>query len=226
MTLSISAPARFAGNDEIRLIRDAYIGRSLPPARYEHLDECLARRIALAYDAMPVIPPTRQMLEDAGLAYSALVREVEDQFEAIVESSFRIAFVANDPYQSSAVMMADLRDHRRLRVLKTSPGQRHPFMTADQNDRFRAVHDFFGHAMEGFQFGPRGEDNAWREHGRMFASAAIPALTTETRGQNCWVNFACGHEFITSSLRPFATQKFGLLPAFAYEAESQAGKVV
>lgn len=32
------------------------------------------------------------------------------------------------------------------------------------NDKFRAIHDLFGHAGEGYGFGPRGEENTWIKH--------------------------------------------------------------
>lgn len=57
------------------------------------------------------------------------------------------------------------------------------------NDLFRAVHDILGHGPEGFQFGPRGEENAYRSHAVMFSPLARRAMATETRGQNSWVNF-------------------------------------
>jgi hypothetical protein len=56
------------------------------------------------------------------------------------------------------------------------------------NDMFRAVHDYFGHAKEGYEFDPRGKYNAYLAHSKMFSKAAIPALTAETMGQNSWVN--------------------------------------
>lgn len=57
------------------------------------------------------------------------------------------------------------------------------------NDLFRAVHDIMGHGAEGFQFGARGEENAYRSHAVMFSPLARQAMATETRGQNSWVNF-------------------------------------
>jgi hypothetical protein len=79
------------------------------------------------------------------------------------------------------------------------------------NDVFRAVHDYFGHALYGNEFGPLGEEQAWRVHARMFSRAAVPALTTETRGQNCWVNFG-PFAHLEADLRPYAQQKNFLLP--------------
>ena len=54
---------------------------------------------------------------------------------------------------------------------------------------FRAVHDLVGYAATGFQFGPVGEENAFRFHATVHSAATIPALAAETRLQNCWVNF-------------------------------------
>jgi len=207
---------RTCGNDAIRLVRDAYLGRTLREADYWPLDESLARRIALAYEAMPVTPASDRDLQEAHRAYSALVGEVDRQFEATLESDFVVRFTDDDPYPNSTAMMADLKENRRLLVYRTSPDHRHPFLTAEQNDRLRAVHDFYGHGAEGFQFGPRGEDNAWREHARIFSAAAIPALASETRGQNSWVNVFPGHELLPVRERPYATQKFGLLPEWGW----------
>lgn len=67
------------------------------------------------------------------------------------------------------------------------------------NDAFRVVHDYYAHASTGSQFGPRGEDVAWAAHVSTILKEkgltdqqklkAIWALTSETRGQNTWVNF-------------------------------------
>lgn len=93
------------------------------------------------------------------------------------------------------------------------------------NDIFRAIHDIFGHAKEGHSFGPRGEENAWRQHARMFTPLARQAMTNETRAQNSWVNFG-DHlrrpdgtlplpgdpDFVHPADRPFAPQKAVALP--------------
>lgn len=95
------------------------------------------------------------------------------------------------------------------------------------NDLFRAVHDVFGHAKEGHQFGPRGEENAWRQHVRMFTPAARRAMTSETRGQNSWVNYGPhlrrpdgslpspgDDDFIHPADRPYADQKIVAFPSW------------
>jgi hypothetical protein len=92
----------------------------------------------------------------------------------------------------------------------------HAWYGLTYNDMLRAIHDLFGHAQGGFDFGPRGEENAYREHRKMFSDKALPALTTETRGQNSWVNYG-PYKDIPAAERPFAEQKCGLLPAGCWE---------
>lgn len=186
------------------------------PSKYEPLDTEKGRAIAKEYEVLPKTPASPGEATAAKRAYSALNQEVAQQFKAIQDAGFKIEFTKEDPYKNSAEMMRDVAENKRLKVFESGE-QPHPFMTKEQNDMFRAVHDFFGHAAEGFEFGPRGEDNAWRAHAKMFSNEAIPALTTETRGQNSWVNFAQGHEEMSQKDRPFAEQKAGLLPEWTYK---------
>jgi hypothetical protein len=83
------------------------------------------------------------------------------------------------------------------------------------NDMFRVVHDYFGHLKEGHGFRAAGEDNAWRTHSQMYSDLARPAMTTETRGQNSWVNYGPhGEKNRTASGADttYADQKVGLMP--------------
>lgn len=94
------------------------------------------------------------------------------------------------------------------------------------NDIFRAVHDYYGHAKEGYRFDARGEENAWRQHSKMYTDIARPAMSAETRGQNSWVNFGPHMRakdsgkflepneegFLSITQRPFAQQKATILP--------------
>ena len=99
-------------------------------------------------------------------------------------------------------------------------GEPHPIFGAESpvaglsyNDLFRGVHDLFGHAAEGYPFGPRGEENAFLHHSQMFGPLAQLVLTTETRGQNSWFNSG-PHADLPVGERPFSEQKGALLPAW------------
>ena len=87
------------------------------------------------------------------------------------------------------------------------------------NDMFRAVHDTFGHSMEGAGFRARGEENAWQAHVRLFYGAAVGAMTSSTRGQNSWLNFGpYGETNQTAKVEDtvFAEQKIGLMPEWTW----------
>ena len=161
-----------------------------------------AARIADAYDELPTVD------EDAFPAYTALATEVEAQFEYMTKTlGVKVEFVADDPYKTSREMFADV-SKGVLKVLSTASTGSHPFLSDEQNDKFRAVHDFFGHAATGRGFGQDGEESAWVHHSQMFTETARGALTTETRGQNSWYN---------SRGKVFAEQKVALLPKEFWE---------
>lgn len=87
------------------------------------------------------------------------------------------------------------------------------------NDLFRAVHDAFGHSLEGAGFRARGEENAWQAHVRLFTGDAVGAMTSETRGQNSWLNFGpFGSKNQTAKIEDttFADQKVGLMPSWTW----------
>jgi hypothetical protein len=161
-----------------------------------------AARIADAYDELPTVQ------EEAFPAYTALATEVEAQYEYMTKTmGIKVEFVDTDPYKTSREMFADV-SKGTLKVLRTASTGSHPFFTDEQNDKFRAVHDFFGHAATGRGFGQDGEESAWVHHSQMFTETARGALTTETRGQNSWYN---------SRGKVFAEQKVALLPKEFWE---------
>ena len=161
-------------------------------------DKVRAARIADAYDALPKVDPK------AYPAYQQFAREIEDQYEYLTkELGVKVKFVNKDPYKNSAEMMADVEKNNTLKVFKTSSTESHPFLSNEQNDKFRAIHDYFGHGSTGRGFAQDGEEAAWIAHSRMFSRPARAAMTTETRGQNSWYN---------TRGKKFAEQKVALLP--------------
>ena len=225
------------------------INPKLAPSVRRELDENLSRRTADAFDAMQHDPQNPEVKA----AYEQFKREILAQYEhAIGRGGIKFSpwMQEGQPYRNSADMRRDVRDLHHLWFFPTvSPTQEKSFgdtggdldpavnplvertghtidgykMTV--NDALRAVHDFFGHAAEGNEFGPAGEFNAWMAHARMFSPLAMKALTTETSGQNSTVNFG-SHlrrqdgslpkpgepDYIHPRDRPFAEQKIGILP--------------
>lgn len=156
-----------------------------------------ASKIANAYDELPDFD------KEAVDEFQSLGDEVNNQFSFMTKKlGVKVEFVSTDPYKTSKEMFADV-SKKRLKVLSSKATGGHPVFTDEQNDRFRAVHDFFGHAATGRGFGQDGEEAAWVHHSQMFTPKARLALTTETRGQNSWYN---------TRKNGFAKQKIALLP--------------
>jgi len=199
--------------------------------------------VADRYDAMPHDPghPLVQA------SYQRFIREVSEQYDfAVGWLGLRVEPWphASEPYRNSREMIEDVRRDRHLYFLAThakwgeadTQHEDHPMLAPTgivvdgvellANDMFRVVHDVFGHAMAGHQFGPTGEERAWLEHYGMFSPLARPALTAETRGQTCWMFFGPHLRTTSGALvsrdesgwvpvpqRPYPEQKAGLLPA-------------
>ena len=208
------------------------------------LDIEQSKEIADAYDAMEDNPNDPEVKE----AYTALADETLSQFEFMKGSGYEVEIYEGegDPYSSSAEMIADLKENKHIYIFSTESGygkdgiseqqrEESPMLASTEytdktgkpllvNDVFRAVHDFFGHSERGNSFGAKGEENAWDVHARMYGDKARRAMTTETRGQNSWVNFnknvrnedgtikKKGDEgYLSAKEKPFADQKAGLL---------------
>jgi len=99
------------------------------------------------------------------------------------------------------------------------PDQNGEMHKVTANDLFRAVYDAFGHGLEGAGFRARGEENAWQAHARLFTGPAVAAITTETRGQNSWLNYGpYGEQNRKAKVQDtiFAEQKTGLMPEWTW----------
>lgn len=216
---------------------DIYL-RDIEPVRYPEVDEAFAMRVADAYEAAvhsPYEPDVRR-------AYDHLRIETLRQFEYVESAGWALRPWQRDgqPYANSHEMRLDVLARRQLYFFTGGdlPSD-HPLaeltplvrggIRLSFNDLFRAVHDFFGHAWHAFEFGPAGEEGAYLSHRRMFTAHALPAMTTETRGQNCWVNFGPhlrdgsgrlhrpdSPYYTAPRERPYAPQKAVLLPDWGW----------
>jgi hypothetical protein len=137
-------------------------------------------------------------------AYNALAGEVHQQYDYLtrpveqggmgVNVKFEPQLQGTDIYPTHEHLVADLLHNRQLRVNATgsTPEDQavgHPFLDPDTNDKFRAVHDAFGHAAIGRSFSRHGEEAAFHSHAQMFSPTALPALAAETRLQNSALNY-------------------------------------
>lgn len=131
-----------------------------------------------------------QLLERA---YRQMAQETSQQFETL---PFRMSFhrAGEGDYPTSKHMLDDLHNNNHLYVFQG--GDPHEFLHnvdpetgLNENEKFRAVHDVFGHGIYGNPFGAKGEENAWATHSQMYSPLARLAMTAETRGQNSFVNY-------------------------------------
>jgi hypothetical protein len=227
------------GNEAIRLGGEKFLQQEGLPqeefaARVEKLNPKNMQKVADAYaklEHQPDSPAVRK-------SYEALKKETKKQFDFIT-NDLKIKMEPwtgeGQPYANSKEMMEDVAKNRRLYFFTGGDMPKdHPLAEIEPqsgltyNDLFRAVHDVFGHAKEGFQFGPIGEENAFRTHARMFTPEARGALASETKGQNSFVNF--GPKGKQNRALPgkteYAEQKAALLPEEYHKLAAILGPTV
>lgn len=124
--------------------------------------------------------------ESALPAYRKLIREIDDQYDFITKKlGIKVEVVSDDPYPNVEAMMDDINNNKTLKVMSTATTGSHPLFSDAQNDKFRAVHDFFGHAATGRDFSRHGERAAYLSHASMMRDPdSVRALFTETEAQN------------------------------------------
>jgi hypothetical protein len=234
----VSVAERYAAENGIDLKRQG---------EYVEVNEERAQRIADAYEAMennPQNPKVKEayaeLIKQTKAQYQALVDAGYKFWFIDLNNPENIDYISS-PYNS----MRDLRQNKQMGVFPTEEGfgsnedvdvSQNPLLEdtgitwavggldgemkpVTANDLFRAVHDAFGHGLEGAGFRARGEENAWQAHSRLFTGAAIGAMTSETRGQNSWVNYGpegVNNRTASAEDTVFADQKVGLMPAWTW----------
>ena len=224
-------------------------------AEYVKVDPARAKRIADAYEAMshaPNDPKVRaaynELIRQTVAQYRAL-EKAGYKFWFIDLSTPEGQDYSSTPWNA----MRDIRANQSMGVFPTEDGfgtkddfspdanplladtgirwpwgsPNGPLRTVYANDLFRAVHDAFGHGIEGSGFRADGEENAWQAHVRLFTGDAVGAITSETRGQNSWLNYGpFGENNRNAKVEDtvFADQKTGLMPEWTW-LEGRAGNM-
>lgn len=213
---------------------------------YVEVDPARAKRIADAYGSMKHDPSNplvkaafKNLIKQTTAQYQALVK-AGYKFWFIDFNAPGNAEYASSPWNA----MRDMRANQQMGVFPTSDGFGSGDKISDNpleatvtefewpsggldgpmkpvlaNDLFRAVHDAFGHGMEGAGFRAQGEENAWQAHARLFTGTALGAITSETRGQNSWLNYGPSGESNQNAAigdTVFADQKTGLMPEWTW----------
>lgn len=245
--VSPAVGAAYGPDPELNRVADVYAAKNgvtlTRQSEYAKVDPVKARRIAAAYAAMADAPSDPAV----AASYDALIRETRAQYDALTEAGYSFYFIDPNTEEGQRYIaspwtaLRELRTEKRMGVFPTESGygssggvsNTNPMLadtglrwrtpTGDApvlvNDLFRAVHDAFGHGLEGAGFRADGEENTWRAHATMFSDEALGALTTETRGQNSWLNYGpSGGKNRTASAEDteFAPQKIGLMPEWTW----------
>jgi hypothetical protein len=164
---------------------------------YPQVNEKLAKEIANYYENAPLIDYDYKPVIKS---YLALCIQTLDQYNFLINDGYTFTPYKDTPYKYLSDVYKDVRDNKHLyfyvggdmsnyHPLKVDTNIKIDGHLLNYNDVFRVVHDIFGHCKEGAQFGARGEEFAYRQHYLLYTPIARPALTTETRGQNSWVNY-------------------------------------
>lgn len=127
---------------------------------------------------------------DSHETYRALVAQIDKQYDYMTNTlGIKVTVTPNDPYRNIEEMIRDVEDNKHLSVLATSATGSHPFMSDAENDRFRAVHDFFGHAASGRDFNRHGERAAFLSHAKTFGDDdnAVRALFSDLQAQTAYL---------------------------------------
>ena len=207
-----------------------------PQTKYAQVDPQRAAKLADAYEVMANNPNDPKVKK----AYKALIEETMGQYEALRKKGYKFDFMpeSGDIYGNPRNAINDIVGNKRLSVFPTEQGfgsitqasEANPLLMkigekwngkeVTANDIFRAVHDVFGHGKHGVGFRAGGEENAFQAHARMYSPEALPAVTSETRGQNSWVNYGpygAQNRVAIPENTIYAEQKTGILPAWAWK---------
>jgi hypothetical protein len=205
-----------------------------PDTSYASVNEGRAKTIAEWYDKAKHEPNSPEVKA----SYDAMKKETLDQFKFLEAKGVKFEPWQREgqPYANSNEVVQDVRDNKHLAFftggdlpvdhpLAERTGIVRNGQELTYNDVFRAVHDYFGHAKEGVGFGPRGEENAWRSHSQMYTGLARAAMSTETRGQNSWVNYGPHGEANRANPKEtkYADQKATVMPEQFRHVERENG---
>jgi len=162
----------------------------------------LAYRDAMDASDTPASTDTPKLRE----SYEAMREHVGRQYEHMTKPKEQGGMgmthevTSSDPYETPAHMAEDVRQGR-IKTFATASTGPHELFTDEENDKFRAVHDVFGHASIGRGFSRDSEEAAFQAHRQMFPAAAHAALASETRGQNSYLNYSPENTFASQEGR-------------------------
>jgi hypothetical protein len=155
----------------------------------KRVDQAVAREVAAAYlDAQDRRDPLTVT------AFTQLAKESDRLFRWITRPArgrrLQVFFTTCEtPYRDAQELIASVTDFHTLEIttVASHPDRHHPVMGNEVGgayDRFRAVHDAFGHAGMKLGFDRDGEFAVWLAQERFHSPLARWALGSELHGQH------------------------------------------
>ena len=146
-------------------------------------------------------------------SYEQLGKENAQQLDRMLNQGMNLSYHKGDlNYAGSPQMLEDALINKHLYTY--AGGEPHeilnkidPYTGLNQNQVFRAVHDYYGHGTTGASFGPKGEELAFGAHSQIYSPLAKMAAATETRGQNSFVNYSGINADLQKQMIPLKIQQ-------------------
>jgi hypothetical protein len=146
-------------------------------------------------------------------SYEQLGKENAQQLDRMLNQGMNLSYhKGNLNYAGSPQMLKDALINKHLYTY--GGGEPHeilnkidPYTGLNENQVFRAVHDYYGHGTTGASFGPRGEELAFGAHSQIYSPLAKMAAATETRGQNSFVNYSGINADLQKQMIPLKLQQ-------------------
>jgi len=146
-------------------------------------------------------------------SYEQLGKENAQQLDRMLNEGMNLSYhQGNLNYANSPQMLEDALINKHLYTF--GGGDQHqllnkidPYTGLNQNQVFRAVHDYYGHGPTGASFGPKGEELAYGTHSQLYSPLAKMAAATETRGQNSFVNYSGINADLQAQMIPLKLQQ-------------------
>lgn len=129
-------------------------------------------------------------------SYEQLSKENADIFERMMNKDMRFSYGTEGVnYNDSPELLRDALLNKHMYTYRGGDPHQYlnrvdPYTGLNENEIFRAVHDYTGHGTTGSSFGPVGEELAYGAHSQLYSPLAKIAAASETRGQNSLVNYS------------------------------------
>lgn len=147
------------------------------PTPPEMKPEAVAKYIGREYCMAPALPSedSSQVVE----VYRSLAQKIDRLFEDI---PVPVIFTQEDPYDNYEHMAQSVAREQELEIY-AGHADDHPIFSGEENLKFRAVHDWYGHLAADVDFSPTGEYNKWVHMTKHFNEAENRVLFSEVIGQ-------------------------------------------